>query len=444
MSLRRPKLEAQTLAALANAAAVDLPTALAALDAVQLAGEDFSEEPLRRVWAVMEPMLRDNRVPDMFAVEALLGASANRALLSELFLSQDSGHPLERMRLMRDLSDRRKALESLRRVAVVLQDTTQTFANAISEAGKALQGFEGKGEAARPGSEDVFALLDHLEQVQAGTREPVLRTGIEALDGVIGGLQPTLTIIGALPGVGKSAVLASILRNLGGNKVRCGLLSLEDERGWLTRRLLAEAAAVPLFVLANRPLTSAQKRRIDDTAQGVYDTLQNIIIDGRPALGVPEVVASAREMVTRYGAKAILVDHLGEIRLQRSDRHDLDIADALLQLRAIAKTYRVPVVVACHLKRREGLGIDSEPRLTDFAFSAAVERMARVALGLSRNGENGLTVHVLKQTNGQAGVSVDLRLNGPAGTVLNGDPRAVSGVMEKRYQADEEEMLRGR
>ena len=124
-------------------------------------------------------------------------------------------------------------------------------------------------------------------------------------------------------------------------------------------------------------------------------------------------------MIVRHGCKALIVDHLGEIRLERSDRHDLDIADALQQLRALAKIYGVPVVVACHLKRRDG-GTE-DPKLSDFAFSAGVERMARVALALTRGaGEDQLRVHVLKQTSGQSGVAVDLNFHSMAGMVHNG------------------------
>jgi hypothetical protein len=89
----------------------------------------------------------------------------------------------------------------------------------------------------------------------------------------------------------------------------------------------------------------------------------------------------------------------------------------LRELRAIADAHRVPVVVLCHVKRRDGVG--DEPRLTDFAFSADVERTARVALALVKPGEERQGVHVLKQTSGRNGVAVWLRFNGPAAMSTN-------------------------
>jgi replicative DNA helicase len=134
------------------------------------------------------------------------------------------------------------------------------------------------------------------------------------------------------------------------------------------------------------------------------------------------------------GCRAVLVDHLGEVRLERTDRHDLDIAEALSALRGISKQYRVPVVVACHLRRRDGLDIDKPPRLSDFAFSAAVERMARVALGLYRDTsepKRKLGVAVLKQTNGPADFAFSLNMHERSGTVAPTEPTT---AMRQKYQ----------
>jgi replicative DNA helicase len=156
---------------------------------------------------------------------------------------------------------------------------------------------------------------------------------------------------------------------------------------------------------------------VGDGAATVDTYLDKILCDDRAPLTVADVVATCRRMVSQ-GAKAVLVDHLGEIKLERSERHDLDLAEALQQLRNLAKTARVPILVFSHLRRREGLNTDSEPRLTDFAFSSGIERMARVALGLWR-GDKALNCTVLKQTQGMSGVTVALNMNLSAGVVID-------------------------
>jgi replicative DNA helicase len=163
--------------------------------------------------------------------------------------------------------------------------------------------------------------------------------------------------------------------------------------------------------------------------------MRNVLVDDRPALGVDDVIASARSMLVR-GAQVLFVDHLGEIRLNRTDRHDLDIIDVLQQLRGLSKLYRVPVVVLCHLRRRDGLTVQSEPALTDFAFSAGIERMARVALGLSKPAHDTLQVHVLKQTQGISGVNVDLVFDGSSGLVIDSDATDLQQRVRQRYEVD--------
>jgi replicative DNA helicase len=411
-------LELGAISALANLAAVDVKGAVALLDECGTQTQDFAAPHMPALWAVIEAMIRDGREPDFFAVQQKC-PNVPRETLAAALMGESTGSPRERLLAVRDLGQRRRVATALSTVRALVIDTTRPLTDAVAEAQKALAAVQTTGGRSVTLDADVMALCDELDEIAAGRKEPVLATGIEALDAVIGGLQPTLTIVGALPGVGKSGLLAAITRNLSARGVKLGFFSLEDERRWIVDRLLSEASDVPVFVLRNRPLGLNQRNRTAAAMERLFGQMRNVVADDRPAMSPADVVASARDMITRHGVKAILLDHLGEIRLTRSDRHDLDIADALQQLRALAKTYRIPVVVACHLKRREGLSKSDEPKLTDFAFSAAVERMARVALALSRPNDDTLKVHVLKQTNGIAGVAVELNFTGPAGVVAN-------------------------
>ncbi len=413
----KPTLEVATIATVATAAAIDLAATQAAVDAHDIDPSDFVSPDAGRIWGVVKSLMAAGKVPELFAVEKLL-PDVKRPVLVEALLASSVSPPAEKLAVLADTVQRRRIGKALSRVQSMAQDTTTNLAAVVGEAQKALESVQARQTTSTTAEGDVLALIDHLEAVAAGRIEPVIPTGIPKLDEFIGGLQKTLTVIGSLPGVGKSALLASILRNLGSRGVKVGLFSLEDERSWVAKRITADACEIPLFVLQTKPLSAGQKSRLESGSNGVYEIMRNFVIDDRPALTTSDVVAGARQMIVRHGCRAIIVDHLGEIRLSRSDRHDLDISDVLQQLRALAKIYGVPVVVACHLKRRDGGAED--PKLSDFAFSAGVERMARIALALTRNGDDMLRVHVLKQTNGQSGVCLDLEFHKLAGMVHNG------------------------
>jgi replicative DNA helicase len=419
------KLELDALRALVGEASVSVAGAVEVLDETGVKAEDCPSPEARTLWAVLEATLRAGEPLDQ-AVLPHRCSTLPRAFVVEVLEGGQMGVASQRLALLRQESLRRQYIDALRQVARVVKDTAQPLANAVQEAGRLLASWQDETVSGGPLDDAMAALVNDLEAAQLGNREPVVRTGLTALDAVVGGLQPTLTVVGALPGVGKSALVAGICRQLASRDVTVGLLSLEDERSWLVRRLMAQAAQVPVFVLANRPLVEGQLKRVWDVGPDVQRLLAKVLCDDRQGLTTAEVVASARRMVSR-GAKAIFVDHLGEVRLERTDRHDLDISDCLRELRAVAKANRVPVVVLTHLRRREGLQVDSEPRLTDFAFSSGVERMARVALGLWKDASDAtrLNCTVLKQTQGVAGVTVGLELNAMAGVVVETPGRTV-------------------
>ncbi len=427
----KQSIEVFTLKSIVGAASVSVESAAAVLDETGIQADDFAEPGARALFLALLAAIRDGRQPDAISLLAVTKGKAPRELVVDVVTNAQHGSARQRIELVREAGSRRRADAALTALLSGIRNPGVSLSASLAEAQRVLTAFSEPTGGAKSQEGDLLEFLDVLEQVQFGQREPVLKTGIDALDFMIGGLQRTLTIIGALPGVGKSALLASIIRNLSARKVKVGLLSLEDSRRWVTSRLLAEASNVPLFVLGKRPLTKEQKQRIDEAGSGVYDSLRHLVTDDTSGMTTAQVVASARRMVA-MGCKVILVDHLGEIRLERTDRHDLDIADALQQLRAIAKVYSVPVVVACHLKRRDGLTPEVAPRLSDFAFSAAVERMARVALGLYRADKGGLMgVSLLKQTEGPSGYEFNLNLSKPHGTVAQ---TVVTAAMEQEFK----------
>lgn len=413
------EIELSALRALAGEAALSLKSAERCVDDSSVRADDFSLPEYRTLWAAMEARVRGGTALDVVELAAKVGVP--RKLIHDVMLTPELGTAPNRLAIVRERSLRRQYLEALRGVARVVTDTAQPLAVAVAGAQDLLSSWQDEAAGLRAMDDSVFALLNELEAVQAGKRATTIPSGLEALDAVIGGLQPTLTMVGALPGVGKSALVAGICRNLARRGIKVGLVSLEDERQWLTRRLVAEASGMPVFALANRPLAKWELDMVADGCSAAHKWLGNVLCDDRAPLTTADVVATARRMVSQ-GAKAIFVDHLGELKLQRSERHDLDLAEALQSLRNLAKTSRVPVVVVSHLKRREGLNVDTEPRLTDFAFTSGIERMARVALGLWRgecDGRQVLNCTVLKQTQGASGVTVSLELNLRAGVVIH-------------------------
>lgn len=267
------------------------------------------------------------------------------------------------------------------------------------------------------GDQTLLALEARFTRAENGETERIIPTGITALDKEIGGLQSTLTIIGGLPGSGKSALVATILENLLQRGVRCGLFGLEDGTTWLHERLIAKRANIPLSAIKSGRFTKEQAVRVQNSSAQIHAYVKDLA-EWCPRNGraKPEdIVAMARNWVLNHGIKAIFVDHIGEIEHSRSrERFDLGIDETLAHLRGIAIRYDVAVVVAAHLRRdadKRGSGREAgAPLLSDFAESAYIERKARLALGVWGNPATPdlACVTILKNTSGPAGATLGL------------------------------------
>lgn len=259
----------------------------------------------------------------------------------------------------------------------------------------------------------------HLDDVMAGRVKPVIPWFIPRLDDAIGGLQPTLIMIGAEPGVGKSALLASAVNLQANNGHRPLIASLEDEPSWLAWRLVSNSTQKNQFDMRFKKMSTGELSFVKQSNEQQKKIRSHIrVIDGsNGGVKIEDLISSIDDAIVNEGCDSVWIDHAGEIVLSSTERTDLEISRHLSLLRGIANRHSVPVVVAAHFKRCEDPS--KPPSFRDFANSSGSERKARIALGLRRNpGSDSLAVHVMKQTNGPAGMVVDLNFNGAAAMIL--------------------------
>lgn len=399
--------------------------ALETTDRLSLTQGDFLTPAAGELYTIIRGFLSAGQSIDVVAVaerakmsEAITAAGGQRFVAQRLMGLAPNKHVIgEYARFLVDSTTRARAVNLLRQAHADLRDTTKRPEETLRFIQEQLRTLTNRNPNLRTSEADVLAVIEQLEAARRGEKPLCYETGIRVLDGEVGGLQTSvLTLIGALPGVGKSALLASMLWGLASRKIKTGFFSLEDDRLWITRRWLANLSGVALHQLTTGRFSKLDEEAMESAAPRVHEILSSVVVDDRPALTPTDVMEAARDMIVNQGVRVVFVDHLGEIKLARSERYDLDVADALSGLREVAKTYNVPVVVASHVRRRPGLTIDEAPHLTDFANSSAPERMARVAMGLSRC-PDGVRVSVLKQTNGPSGRAFGLRLNSQAAMV---------------------------
>ena len=426
MELHNHEVERALLGALSNVGTMDAAKAVSMLRSSHLTHEDMHHPRHKALFKACHDVLIAGDALTPLSVKAELErgpglpAAGGWEYLTKVLLDPTfDSHGFEsHAKVVKDLALRRSVLSELADLKASIMDGKMSPTEAASQFTGRLASFAVADGSIKTLRDTAQELVNHLDDINNGKVDPILPTGIRALDAVIGGLQPTLTLVGALPGVGKSALIATMAQSLARRGKRVGVISLEDDAQWLGWRLLSDESRVDQFVLRFRKLTDqAFQQAVDGFGRMHLYADRLFLVDGSDyGMNIEQVIQSCNALVALHKCEAIIVDHLGEISGAGDEaRYDMEVSRNLSKLRGVANRFGVPMVVAAHFRRREGLGPGDMPRLSDFANSSGAERKARVALGLSREPDSDtMTIHVLKNTNGKAGRSVEVRFQGAA------------------------------
>ncbi len=209
-------------------------------------------------------------------------------------------------------------------------------------------------------------------------------TGIGSLDKVIGGLYKSdLIILGARPGMGKTAFALNIVRNVAINsgKTVC-FFSLEMSRDQLAQRMLSSEAGIPSEHLRSGELEDDEWTRLAMAGDNLSKA--NIYFDETSNITVPEMKAKLRRMPK---VDLVVVDYLGLMKSSRNiDNRVQEVSEITRNLKIMAKDLKVPVIACAQLSRgTETKGKSHKPALSDLRDSGSIEQDADIVLFLYRD-----------------------------------------------------------
>ncbi|NIF20283.1 replicative DNA helicase [Pantoea sp. Acro-835] len=265
--------------------------------------------------------------------------------------------------------------------------------------------------------------IDTLEKrVSDGDESHTVKTGIEGLDNLTGGLNDTdFIIIAARPGMGKTELALNIAEQvakrfvtLGSEKVSRGVLifSMEMQGEQIVERQLANTSNLSIS-----KLRKAQQLEDEDWARismGVAQ-LANLdvwVVDATD-LSIDQIRAIATRHKRNYpGLSLIMADYLGLIRKPSAERNDLAIGEITRGLKTMAMDLRTPVVCLSQLSRDVEKRPNKRPVNADLRDSGSIEQdadgiwfiyrdgvynpdspaahLAEIIVGKNRHGEQGV------------------------------------------------------
>ena len=208
-------------------------------------------------------------------------------------------------------------------------------------------------------------------------------SGFDALDNLTSGFQDSeLTILGARPSIGKTALALSMAANIAvTNRVPCGFFTLEMSDISLTMRILSAESRINSSTLRTGLTRPADFSKLTEAAGRIYDA--PLIFQDTPNIPLLDLRSLARKMVNKYQVKIIFIDYIGLITPEdsRPPRYE-QISAISRSLKALARELNIPLVALSQVGRQtEG----KAPTLADLRDSGALEQDADVVLFLHRD-----------------------------------------------------------
>ena len=215
-----------------------------------------------------------------------------------------------------------------------------------------------------------------------------LPSGFTDMDRFTGGWQKSnLIILAARPGMGKTAFVLSMARNMAvDQKIPVAFFSLEMSAADLIMRLVSAETGIKNEKLKRADLTNTEFADLVERISSLTDA--PLIIDDTPGLSVFELRAKCRRLKQQYGIQCIVIDYLQLMSggKETKGNREQEISTISRSLKTLSKELNIPVIALSQLNRSvESRSTTSKrPQLSDLRESGAIEQDADMVLFIYR------------------------------------------------------------
>lgn len=261
------------------------------------------------------------------------------------------------------------------------------------------------------------------------SKELFAESGLKAFDDhMLGGIAINdntiagkLITIAARPGVGKTALAASIIKGIAKSDHVAAFYTLEVPRRQILQRFtcihdyttqlentgkIVDGIRVSQF--PSRSFSHSQKERILSYEGSIS---ANILISDRMR-EVEQIAAHVRMLKKRNSNLSVVcIDHLGLLRVRRTENLTFAIGEMTRCLKELATDLMLDIILMCQLNRESEKRDNKRPTLSDLRDSGRIEEDSDVVIGLYRDIEGAkqprekLELIALKNRHGALGTT---------------------------------------
>jgi replicative DNA helicase len=401
---------------------------------------DFSLDSHRRVFLRMGELLIDGRSVDIVTLAEQLQRNKELPAIGGVayLASLTEGLPRrlsieEYVRIVKDKSLLRQTVMESDRVGALAGDQSGSAEDVLAEAESAFRRIAGKAitsglasvaEYVRCHYPRVDEIFEHSAQLTG------IPSGFSCLDHLTAGFQPKeLTILGARPSIGKTAVAGNIAVHVAKLGKTVAFFSLEMPTKALIDRMCCALGQVNLQAHRHGKLSDPQKQHYLRALAEIMDA--PLYIDDQPGQTAGLIEAKAARLQASAGLDLVVVDYLGLMAGERkgTENREQVVAGISRAMKGLAKRLDVPVLLLSQLNRELHKRADRRPILSDLRESGAIEQDADLVLFLHReeyyNREDASLA-------GKGELIIAKARNGPLGSVhLNYDARTCKFSSER-------------
>ena len=243
-------------------------------------------------------------------------------------------------------------------------------------------------------------------------------TGFTRLDKMTSGLQTgELFVVGARPSGGKTAVSCAIVSKAClDNQIPTAFITCEMSPHSILRRIASGRLRIPSGYLRDGSFSESDfKKLIGFNSMIARSHLH--FIDGVSGITIAQIASELRRLVRNKGVKLVIVDYLQKIRPSQSkEKRTYEVGAVSEALKGLAASLGVAMVALAQLNREPDKDKGRQPKASDLADSAQIERDAdliglihRIRTEEDPQGTKAKLI-IAKQRDGEVGI-VELNFN---------------------------------
>lgn len=346
-----------------------------------LCPSDFHLETNRRIYEAALKLQNEGKPVDPLAIIGIVG-DRHAAYMTDLIQMTPTSANAEIYAQEARKASIWRALKSIGE-RLTHCDTAEDPRDALGEVVRECERIESMDTAKElvTSSEALNEFYNHRAVVDAGGAGCV-KTGFRQIDAILGGgfLNSGLYIVAARPGMGKTTFALSFTENVVKRGEPVLLVSLEMDNEQIMAKRIAGETRIGASELMMERLNAEQYKRVSEAAAELYK--RPLHLNRKTWATVDDVRNWARKV---KGLKMVVVDYFGLLKYSgKSGSRYEAMTEMSGQLKALARSLKVPIVCLAQLNRENMNRKGNRPQLSDLRDTGALEQDADGVIFLHR------------------------------------------------------------